>query len=273
MPRIYFRDLNLNSLPLDMNVRRGVYNLHLAMDVIYIPVPAEENMHRRAGDYYVARADNRRLLGTLKRRRDLLGRPVGNRWDVWTFSGPFRGDHFDDTGDCLDDVPDDLSRLGSDWGPLVIADNRDEGAYYLLEHLYKNQAPAMGFGRHSQVLRHESPYRFGKPITHRAMSSGPFPTIESRDEWDLPVYTVAPDAKPLRFDTPAVPAPKLTKTQVRILINAWIDGGRIWSGRASGNVASLRKLYKLGYIDDPEYGTRLTTSGHEVARQILLKGD
>lgn len=273
MPRIYFRDSHLNSLPLDMEVRRSVHDLHLAMDVIYIPVPPKENMHGKAGDYYVARADNRRLLGVLKRQRDLLGKPTSKRWEVRTFSGPFWGDHFDDDGDVLDEVPDDLSRWGSGWAPLDIASNRDEVTVYLLEYLYRNQAPAMGFGRHRAVRRHESPYRSGKPITRRAMLAGPFPTVEGRDEWDLPVYSVPPGAMPLRFDVPAAPEPKLTKTQKQILIKARIDHGNVWSGRAQGNITSLRKLHRLGYIDDPEYGTRLTPTGYETARRLLLKED
>jgi hypothetical protein len=274
MPRIVFHDTQLSSLPLDMDVRRGVYNLQLAMDVVYIPIPASEAWHRRTGDYYVARADNRRILGLLERQRDLLDRVKGKRWEVRAYSVAFKGDHFDDEGDCLDEVPTDLSQWRrSQYAPLDISTNRDEGALYLLQYLYKKQAPAMGFGRHRDVRRHESPYRSGNPITRRTMLAGPFNTVESRDEWDLPVYTVPDGATPLRLDTPNQPKPKLTKTQQAILINARIDHGRVWRERARGNVTSLRKLHELGYLEDPEYGTRLTTTGHETARQLILKGD
>lgn len=206
MPRIVFPDFS--------NISRariaGEPFPYLAMDVVYIPIPAADSYYgsyfNRDGqpDYYVARADNRRILGTIERACDELGRPEKSTWMAWPRSDAFRGDHFDDASSysCMDEVPSHLShspRKG--FGPLGgHHSTRDDAAEELLKHLYSNYAPAMGFGRNGDVHRYDSPLRESAKPTRRAMKAGPYPTVAVRDEWGIDNHIVPDGATPLRFD-------------------------------------------------------------------------
>lgn len=276
MPRITFPDFDNAS-----GARTAEEPFpYLAMDVVYVPIPAKDSYWgsywNREGqpDYYVMRADNRRILGTIERVCDKVGKPKKDTWAAWPCSEPFRGDHFDDDShDAMDKVPDRYSRSPrAGWNPLDVTSTRDEAVEALLTHLYRHQAPAMGFGRCWGVERFENVLRKDVKVTRRLMTAGPYPTVPVKDEWGIVDHVVPTGAEPLRLDTPTA-QPKLTKTQVRILKRALIDDDRVWSDRALGNITSLRRLHALGYIHDPEYGTRLTDTGRQLARRLLMKGE
>jgi hypothetical protein len=193
MPRITFADFDNNS-GTKTSQRPFPY---VAMDVTYLRHDVRQSYVVRPGDYWVARADNRRILGSLERRRDLLGRVTGDDWIAWPVADAFRGDHFDDEGDILDAVPDYMSLPRTGHVGLGGYSTRDESAACLLEHLYRKSAPAMGFGLHREVKRHESPLREPVKASRRTMASGPYPTVPGENSWE---HIVPDGARPLRFD-------------------------------------------------------------------------
>lgn len=196
MPRIIFADFANNS-----DNRPANYPIpYVAMDVVYLCHDARQSYFVKPGDYWVARADNRRILGSLERTRDLLDRVTDNRWHAWPVADAFRGDHFDDEGDILDDVPDDMYARSGRVGMGGFS-HRDGSTESLLQHLYRWRAPALGFGRHWDVRRYESPLRKPAKATRRTMAAGPYPTVRVRDEYGHSIPVVPAGATPLRMDS------------------------------------------------------------------------
>lgn len=196
MPRIIFADFSNNS-----GTRTPDYPIpYVAMDVVYLRHDARPSYFVKPGDYWVARADNRRILGSLERPRDVLDRVTANEWHAWPLADAFRGDHFDDEGDFLDEVPEDLRRDRSGRVGMGGFTHRDRSTESLLQHLYEWQAPAMGFGPRWDVQRYESPMRKGGKVTRRTMVAGPYPTVRVLDEYGIADRYVPDGARPLRFD-------------------------------------------------------------------------
>jgi hypothetical protein len=196
MPRIAFADFHNHS-----GTRTPEHPIpYVALDVVYLRYDARESYFVKPGDYWIARRDNRRILGSLERRRDLLDRVISDEWIARPVADAFRGDHFDDTGDILDEVPDYMSLSRTGHVGIGGYSTRDESAACLVEHLYRMSAPAVGFGPHWEVKRYESPLREPAKATRRTMAAGPFPTEHVRNEWGCDDHAVPVGARPLRFD-------------------------------------------------------------------------
>lgn len=98
--------------------------------------------------WHVRRADNKRLLGWVISPKEARA----NSWEAYAAPDAFRGDDINDEGYLLDEVPDDLTKRGSDWNTMTAA-NRLEVTEVLLNQLARERATALGFGRHPRVLQ------------------------------------------------------------------------------------------------------------------------
>lgn len=109
---------------------------------------------RQYGGWCVVRADNGRLLGWLCKGKYDNGKPC---WNAYVSSTAFLGADKDDGGDILDEVPERLFD-GKDQftsNPIAYEDNRQYAAEAIFRHLFRNQAPAVGFPRHYAVKQYE----------------------------------------------------------------------------------------------------------------------
>ena len=109
---------------------------------------------RELGGWNVVRADNGRPLGWLARDSD-----GSSPWEARICASAFRGDGpgADDTGHVLDKVPHHLYG-GIDeirCEPVGYGRTREWAAGEMFSRLHRQQAPAVGFGRHSLVERWE----------------------------------------------------------------------------------------------------------------------
>lgn len=131
MPRITFADFSNNS-----DTKPAGYPIpYLALDVVYLRHDARKSYFVKPGDYWIARADNRRILGSLERPRDLLDRVTEKTWVAWPIADAFRGDHFDE-------VPSDIQYTRSGRVGFGGFKDRDRSTESLLQHLYHWRAPA-----------------------------------------------------------------------------------------------------------------------------------
>lgn len=107
---------------------------------------------REYGGWNVVRADNGRLLGWLCKGKFDDGKPC---WNAYLSSTAFQGDGPDDKGYVLDEVPLHLFRGKNEFTSECITweDTREWAATEIFRHLFRNQAPAVGFGRHYAVKR------------------------------------------------------------------------------------------------------------------------
>lgn len=107
---------------------------------------------RSWGGWNVVRADNGRELGWLAKGKFDNGKPC---WNAYIDIAAFRGAGKDDEGYVLDEVPLRLARYQTEIKAEAIAyeETREEGACEIFQHLYRNEAPAVGFGRHHSVKR------------------------------------------------------------------------------------------------------------------------
>ncbi len=106
--------------------------------------------------YNVSRADNGRHLGW-------VCPPEGKHkyWTARTAEGAFRGDDVDDLGYILDEVPENLTQNTPGWSQIE-AVTRYDAVCGLVQHLCRQRATALGFGRNYDVRRwkeHDPEYR------------------------------------------------------------------------------------------------------------------
>jgi len=98
--------------------------------------------------YNVYRADNGRLLGWV------IPPDSGRKcWVAYNAEEAFKGDDVNDTGYILDEVSDYLTRNGDGWNRIG-GSTRREATNELLEHLSRQRATALGYGRNHEVRRH-----------------------------------------------------------------------------------------------------------------------
>lgn len=131
--------------------RRSNEPLDLTFDVFW--------RRRDWGGWYLVERKSGRTLGWITRSDETERR---SDWQVRIASEAFRGSGPDDRGDLLDKVPGYLYRAtpGNPLGSQALTTARDrwQAAYYLLTHLVRHRAPAVGFGAHHEVIRWASRY-------------------------------------------------------------------------------------------------------------------
>lgn len=132
------------------------YNIHTrTLDTIEVVFVKDADLKER---WNVRRADNRRLLGWLNPPTEYSTHRKA--WTAHVSASAYLGDGPADEGYVLDKVPHTLYHgTQEDWSKslsITYAQTRRAAAEALVSYLNRNQAPAVGFGRHPAVTRYPS---------------------------------------------------------------------------------------------------------------------